>query len=148
MIGFADTYRANEVLSQLQRLNFDWITDVRNGVAVEVGSDGGLRVMRSHLLDPSARTDFKWEALLAAIMPLPHPSPSSSAVEEFNAITAQSKVWLGDLSFHQSFLRDAAALLLPGHSAIIATIQDWRPAVDFLCGYSHFVLHTSLTRPT
>jgi uncharacterized membrane protein len=145
LIGFADTYRANEVLAQLQRLQFDWISDIRNGVAVTVGSEGGLRIMRSHLLDPSVRTDFKWEALLAAIMPLPHPQADNVA-NDFNAITVQSRVWLGKLSFHQSFLRDAAALLRPGHSAILATIDDWRPAIEFLSGYSHFVLHTTINR--
>jgi uncharacterized membrane protein len=145
MIGFTDTYRANEVLAQLQRLQFGWISDIRNGVAVTVGNEGGLRIMRSHLLDPSARTDFKWEALIAAIMPLPHPRSGSSA-SEFNAISVQSQVWLGKLPFHQNFLRDAAALLRPGHSAIIATIDDWQPAIEFLSGYSHFVLHTSIHR--
>jgi uncharacterized membrane protein len=147
MIGFTDKHRATEVLSQLQRLKFDWTSNIRNGVVVEVESDGRLRMMQSHLLDPSARDDFRWEGLLTAIVPLPHVPRSSDAGKEFNAINAKSQAWLKNLSFDQGFLRDAAALLRPGNSAILSTIDNWQPAVEFLAGYSYFVLHTSIIRP-
>jgi len=40
-------------------------------------------------------------------------------------------------------VRNAAALLQPGNSAIFALIQDWQSAATVLSGYSHPVLHTT-----
>lgn len=150
MIGFADKHRAAEVLSQLQRLKFDWSSDLLNAVAVEVESDGRLRMLQSHLLDPSAgaEDDFRWEAFLSAIVPQPHlPSSRRATLEgDVRTVIAQGRAWLKDLSFDQEFARNAAALLLPGNSAILATIHDWRSAVKLLSGYSHLVLHTTIVR--
>jgi uncharacterized membrane protein len=147
MVGFADQHRAVEVLSQLQRLKFDWASDLRDGVAVEVESDGRLRMLQSHLLDPGAYTDreFEWEALLSAIVPQPHPTPENRQ-QKASTVNAQSRTWLEDMSFDQDFRRNAAALLRPGSSAILAAISDWRSAMELLSGYSGLVLHTTIVR--
>jgi uncharacterized membrane protein len=150
MIGFTDKHRATEVLSQLQRLKFDWTADLRNCVAIEVEFDGRLRMLESHLLDPAAaeKDDFQWEALLSAIVPQPHvPSPTrASPGGEGRMVNAQSRAWLKDLSFDQDFARNAAAVLRPGNSAILAAIRDWQSAVKLLSGYSNVVLHTTIMR--
>lgn len=52
MMGFGDKHRAVEVLPQLQRLQFAWSAGLHN--AVEVDSDGRLRVIHGHLLNPSS----------------------------------------------------------------------------------------------
>jgi uncharacterized membrane protein len=149
MIGFADQHRAAEVLSQLQRLKFDWASDLREGVAVEVESDGRLRMLQSHLLDPAANGDreFEWEALLSAIVPQPHPTPEDRQKKP-STVNAQGRTWLQDMSFDQDFRRNAAALLRPGCSAILAAISDWRTAMELLSGYSSLVLHTTVVRST
>jgi len=150
MIGFADKHRAAEVLSQLQRLKFDWTPDLHNGIAVEVEADGRLRMLESHLLDPAAGAEdaFEWEALLSAIVPQPHlPSSSRETLSrEAHHINLEGRTWLKDLSFDQDFTRNAAALLQPGNSAILATIHDWRFAMKLLSGYSQLVLHTTIVR--
>jgi uncharacterized membrane protein len=149
MIGFADKHRAAEVLSQVQRLKFDWASDLREGVAVEVEPDGRLRMLQSHLLDPAveAERDFEWEALLSAIVPQPHPPPATSNTKT-SMVNSQSRSWLQELSFDQDFKRNAAALLRPGSSAILAAIHDWRSAMELLSGYSNLVLHTTIVRST
>lgn len=58
MIGFVDKHRAIEVLSQLQRLKFDWCADLQNAIAVEVERDGRLRVHHSQLLDPCIQLEY------------------------------------------------------------------------------------------
>ncbi len=149
MIGFAEQHRAVEVLSQLQRLKFDWASDLREGIAVEVEPDGRLRMLQSQLLDPTAKTerDFEWEALLSAIVPQPHPTPANSNAKG-STVNAQGRTWLEDMSFDQDFKRNAAALLRPGNSAILAAISDWRSAMELLSGYSALVLHTTIVRST
>lgn len=151
MIGFADKHRAAEVLSQLQRLKFDWASDLRNGVAVEVEADGRLRMLQSHLLDPAAKAedDFEWEALLSALVPQPHSRKTShdSPGASGNTINIQGQSWLKNLALDLGFTRDAAALLRPGNSAILATIHDWRSAMELLSGYSAVVLHTTVFQP-
>ena len=51
-----------------------------------------------------------------------------------------------DFSLDQDFVRNAAALLRPGNSAILATLQKWKPALTVLSGYSPLVLHTRILR--
>jgi len=149
MVGFAEQHRAVEVLSQLQRLKFDWASDLRDGVAVEVEPDGRLRMLQSQLLDPAAeaRREFEWVALLNAIVPQPHPT-SANRNTKGSTVNAQSHTWLQEMSFDQDFKRNAAALLRPGSSAILAAIYDWRSAMELLSGYSNLVLHTTIVRST
>jgi hypothetical protein len=116
---------------------------------VEVEADGRLRMLQSHLLDPAANSnqDFEWEALLSAIVPQPHPRQAKPCAKD-NNINAEGRSWLRNLSLDQDFTRNAAALLQPGKSAILAAIHDWRAAMELLSGYSPLVLHTTVIRPT
>jgi uncharacterized membrane protein len=147
VMGFADKHRALEVLPQLQRLKFSWSADLHNAIAVEVEPNGRLRVTHSQVLDPAGSFDdvSRWKALLSAIVPLPHaPASSTSEVSsEIRGINSAASAWLKNLSLHQDFVRNVAALLQPGNSAIFALIHDWQSAVPVLSGYSHLVLHTT-----
>ncbi len=150
MIGFSEKHRALEVLPQLQRLNFEWCADLNNAVAVEVEKDGRLRLLHSDLLDPAAGWEgaSQWKAILSAIVPLPHTPPSSKPqlASEVSSINAAGSGWLKDFSLDQDFVRNAAALLRAGNSAIFATLREWKPAMTVLSGYSHLVLHTRIVR--
>lgn len=147
MIGFADKHRAVEVLPQLQRLKFDWCSDLQNAVAVEIEKDGRLRLHHSQLLDPTYGSQLpEWKAILSAIVPLPHVSQSSTAetVVEVRAINAEGSNWLKIASLDHDFIRDAAALLRPGNSAILAMIREPQAALAVLSGYSYIILRTSI----
>jgi uncharacterized membrane protein len=150
MIGFSEKLRALEVLPQLQRLKFEWCADLNNAVAVEVERDGRLRLLHSDLLDPAAGWGdaSRWKAILGAIVPMPHVPASSQrlVISEVRSINAEGSSWLKDPSLDQEFVRDAAALLRPGSSAILAMFGEWKPALAVLSGYSHLVLHTRLDR--
>ena len=146
MIGFAEKFRAIEVLPQLQRLKFDWSADLRNAIAVEVEKDGKLRLHHSQLLDPASGLDdvLKWKAILNAIIPLPHLPPDSTGeiASQVRLINAEGKKWLKGVLLDRDFMRNAAALLLPGNSAILAILRDSEHALAVLSGYSQIVLHT------
>jgi uncharacterized membrane protein len=148
MIGFVEKLRAVEVLPQLQRLKFNWSADLQNAVAVEVEKDGKLRLHHSQLLDPASGLDdvLQWKAILNAIIPLPHMPPESTAEIAFQVrlINAEGSKWLKGVRLDRDFIRNAAALLRPGNSAILAILRDSQPALSVLSGYSQVVLHTSL----
>jgi uncharacterized membrane protein len=148
VIGFREKHRALEVLPQLQRLRFDWCSDLNNAVAVEVEKDGRLRLLHSDLLDPATGWEgtSHWKAILSAIVPMPHLLPTSkrALASEIGAINAEGLAWLKDFSLDKDFVRDTAALLQPENSAIFATLRDWKQAVRVLSGYSSIVLHTAV----
>ena len=148
MVAFGEKHRASEVLPQLQRLEFDWSTDLQSAVAVEVESDGRLRMMHSQLLDPSGAAEDapQWKELLSTIVPLPHVPPSSTAevISQVRTINVGGSTWLKNSSLDPDFVRDAAAVLRPGNSAILAMVHDWRPALQVLSEYSQIVLHTGV----
>jgi uncharacterized membrane protein len=150
MIGFSEKQRAVEVLPQLQRLKFEWCTHLSNAVAVEIEKDGRLRLVHSDLLDPATGWEdvSHWKAILSAIVPLPHIPPSSKRelISEVRSINAEGGAWLKDFSLDPEFVRDAAALLRPGSSAILAILEKWKPALAVLSGYSCLVLHTRIVR--
>jgi uncharacterized membrane protein len=150
LIGFTDKHRAVEVLAQLQRLQFDWSADMKDAVAVEIEKDGLLRLHHSELLDPAfSSTISQWKAILSSIVPLPH-APHSSANEtliEVRNINAQGLNWLKLASLDDDFIREAAAVLRPGNSAILAIVRESKHALEVLSGYSYIVLHTSINHP-
>lgn len=86
------------------------------------------------------------EGALSAIVPLPHIPPSSTAevISQVRTINVGGSTWLKNKSLDQDFVRNAAALFRPGNSAILAMVQDWRPALQVLSEYSQIVLHTGV----
>jgi len=146
MIGFTEKLRAVEVLPQLQRLTFDWSADLRTAIAVEVEKDNRLRLHHSQLLDPASGMDeaLQWKVILNAIIPLPHVLPESTAhtASQVSFINAEGRSWLRRVSLDREFIRNAAAVLCPGNSAILAILHDAQSAVKVLSGYSQVVLHT------
>jgi len=147
MIGFTDRHRAVEVLSQLQRLKFDWSADLKDAVAVEIESNGLLRLNHSQLMDPASDSNLtQWKAILSAIVPLPHVPLASTAETnvEVRNINKQGSSWLKITALDSDFLRDAAAVLRPGNSAILAIVRELEPALAVFSGYSYIVLRTSL----
>lgn len=150
VIGFSEKHRALEMLPRLQRLEVGWGADLNEAVAVEVENDGRLRLMHSDLLDPAAgwRKPLQWKALLSAIVPPPHMPASGRGVfvSEVRSINADGNAWLNDFALDQDFLRDTAALLRPGNSAILMMLREWKAAAPVLLTFSPFVLHTTIER--
>lgn len=149
-MAFAEKHRAAELLPQLQRLQFAWIPDLQGAVAVEVENDGRLRVTQSQMLDPAAACEElpDWKELLSAIVPLPVPVSSTAEVmSRARNINAGSSAWLKNSALDQDFVRNAAALLRPGNSAILATVADWQSVLPVLGGFSKIVLHAAVGQP-
>jgi uncharacterized membrane protein len=148
VVGFSDQHRAEEVLAQLRRLEFDWVADLENAVAVEIDAQGRLSLRHSLVLDPAfADSAPAWRALLGAIQPpaAPLPSASKESVSESRAVNAEASMWRRDLMANPRFLRDLSAVLRPGDSVIFAVFGEADAAVRILRGYSSVLLRTPLT---
>ena len=148
VVGFSDQHRAEEVLAQLRRLEFDWAADLENAVAVEVDAHGRSSLRHSLVLDPAfADSGPAWRALLGAIQPpaTPLQSASKESGSESRTVNAEASMWRRDLMANPPFLRDLSAVLRPGDSAIFAVLTDADAAVRVLRGYSSLLLRTPLT---
>jgi uncharacterized membrane protein len=62
---------------------------------------------------------------------------------EYRDVNSAASNWLKNSSLEADFVRNVAAVLQPGNSAIFALIRDWQSAAPVLSGYSHLVLHTT-----
>jgi uncharacterized membrane protein len=133
IIGFAEKHRALEVLSQLQGLPGEWSEDLQNAVAVEVERGGGLKLFHGLLLECETSMDDAtvWKGILSAILPPPYWAGGSSSSP-------------AQLDLNSEFIRDAAALLRPGNSVLLAIIHDSKAMLPVVSRYSRFILHTQL----
>jgi uncharacterized membrane protein len=148
VMGFTDRYRAAEVLGQLRQLEFGWAADFEGAVAVEVDTQGRLRLSHSRVLDPAFPDSAPaWRALLGAIDPraASRPSNARETGSESRALNAEAQEWQREFMADPEFLRDLGSVLRPGDSAIFAVVIDGDAAVRVLRGYSSVLLHTALT---
>ncbi len=148
VVGFNDQHRAEEVLAQLRRLEFDWAAELENAVAVEIDAHGRLSLRHSLVLDPAfADSAPAWRALLGAIQPpAPRLQPTSrESLSESRAVNAEASVWRRELMANPPFLRDLSAVLRPGDSVIFTVLEEADAAVRVLRGYSSVLLRTPLT---
>jgi uncharacterized membrane protein len=164
VVGFKkDKYRATEVLDQLRQLDFDWVIDLNDAVAVYRDFDGKLRVQQSYDLTTGegAAWGGLWGSLLGAVLAIPFTAGASGAAAA-GAIAAgalsgtaagaaagaiDAKWWKEDFGIGEDFVRDVSALVQPGDSAIFALIESANPAVVAaqFKGYGGTVLRSSLT---
>jgi hypothetical protein len=144
VIGFAEKHRALEVLPQL---HFDWSGDLQNAIAVEVEVDGGLRLFHGLLLgsETNAHDAALWRSILSAILPPPYWSHDAAEMPDEEAPIDPQTSHRSALPFlDQEFIRDAAALLRPGSSALLAIVHESKKLLPVASAYSHFLLHTRL----
>jgi uncharacterized membrane protein len=164
VVGFKeDKYRASDVLDQLRHMDFDWVIDLDDAVAVYRDYDGKLRVQQSYELTTGegAAWGGLWGSLLCAVLAIPFTGgASAAAAASALAIGAASGTavgatagaldatwWKEDFGIDNNFVREVGTLVQPGDSAIFALIETSNPAVVAaqFKGYGGTVLRSSLT---
>jgi uncharacterized membrane protein len=163
-VGFKnDKYRASDVLDQLRQLEFDWVIDLDDAVAVYRDYNGKLRVQQSYELTTGegAAWGGLWGSLIGAILAIPFTAGASAAVAA-GAVAAgalsgtavgatagaiDASWWKEDFGLDEEFVRNVGALIQPGDSAILALIESSNPGVVAaqFKGYGGTVLRSSLT---
>ena len=77
VVGFKDRYRAADVLNQLRQMDFDWVVDLDDAVAVYRDSKGRLRMQQSYDLTTGEGAAWGgiWGSLIGAALSLPFAGP-------------------------------------------------------------------------
>ena len=91
VVGFKkDKYRASDVLGQLRQLDFDWVIDLDDAVAVYRDYDGKLRVQQSYELTTGegAAWGGLWGSLIGALLAIPFTAGASAAAAGALAVGA------------------------------------------------------------
>ena len=160
---FRDQFRAPEVLNELRRRDWTWISDLDEAVAVTVSETGKARVQLS--VDPSTRDGASWARLWGSLLsstlfvpltevmvkaadgltfsprqPLEHRRPPDEAVVE-------SQWWCDSLETANNFKRDVAALMAGNASAIFMLLRARNTATVLkqLSNYGDTIVHTPLS---
>src|SRR5260370_38911646 len=146
VVGFKnDKYRESDVLDQLRQLDFDWVIDLDDAVAVYRDYDGKLRVQQSYELTTGegAAWGGLWGSLIGAVLAIPFTGGASAAAAA-GAVAAgalsgtavgatagaiDASWWKEDFGIDDTFVREVAALLQPRDSAIFALIASGNPGL-------------------
>jgi uncharacterized membrane protein len=163
VVGFKnDKYRASDVLDELRRLEFDWVIDLDDAVAVYRDYDNKLRVQQSYELTTGegAAWGGLWGSLIGALLAIPFTAGASAAAAGALAVGALSGTavgatagaidaawWKEDFGIDSAFVKEVGELVQPGDSAIFALIESGNPGVVAaqFKGYGGTVLRSSLT---
>jgi uncharacterized membrane protein len=165
VIGFkGDRSRASEVLDRLRELDFRWVIDLESAVAMYRDLDGTLHVRQDPELTTGEGVGLGGliGSLIGAILAVPLTGGASAAAAvaalatgalsgtaagaTFGAVEA--KWWKDDFGVDGVFIKDTAAMIQPGDSAIFALLSAEDPAavVQQFEGYGGTVLRSSLSR--
>jgi uncharacterized membrane protein len=171
MIAYKDQYRATEVLNELQRREWDWIDDLDHAVVVRHNEQDRYRVHLS--VDPTTQEEEPWARLWGSLISLVladavshrmiravRDVSSGSGIEGgtgagagagFESVSAEEGLdatwWFEDVRITREFIRDAAANIQPGDSALFMLLKTQNPytALKRLRNYGGTLLRTSLS---
>src|SRR5512139_2908224 len=142
VVGFKkDMYRASSVLNRLLEMNYDWVIDLNDAVAVYRDYNGKLRVDQSYQLTTGegAATGGFFGSLIGltvGALAAPFTAGASLAAGALGggAIGAvggalDAKWWKEDFGIPEDFVADVSHLVQPGDSAIFALLRTANPAL-------------------
>ncbi len=163
VVGFGGTRRASEVLSDLQKLEDNWVVDLDDAVAAYRTDDGQLRFdqsvapTRGQGADMGVLIGGMLGALLAA--PFTAGLSAAAAAGAVGATAASAGLagaavgaedatdWKSTYGITDDFVRDVGKLIQPGNSALFALIRTASPDIvaERFRGYGGKILRTSLS---
>jgi uncharacterized membrane protein len=166
VVGFKkDMYRASNVLNQLQAMNYDWVVDLHDAVAVYRDYNGKLRVDQSYQM--TTGEGAAWGGLLGALvgLTLVAAAPLTGGASAVAAGTLAAGAaggaavgagagavdaawWKDEFGIPDDFVKQVGAMIQPGDSAIYALLRTANPDIvaDQFRGYGGTILSTTLSR--
>jgi uncharacterized membrane protein len=164
VVGFKkDMYRASEVLNKLQELDYDWVVDLKDAVAVYRDYGGRLRIDQSY--EMTTGEGAAWGGLLGmmigSLLAIPFTGGASAAAAGAVAAGAfggtavgaglgalDADTWKEDFGISDDFVRDVGLMIQPGDSAIFVLVHvvNKEATANAFRGYGGTVLSTTLSR--
>ena len=165
VVGFKkDMYRASEVLNQLQAMNYDWVVDLHDAVAVYRDYNGKLRVDQSFQMTTGEGAGWGglWGSLIGATLAVPFTGGASGAAVA-GALAAgalgggalgaswgalDASWWKDEFGIPDEFVKQIGAMVQPGDSAVYALLRTANPdkVAQAFRGYGGTILSTTLNR--
>jgi uncharacterized membrane protein len=163
VVGFAGTRRATEVLTELQKLNDNWVIDLQDAVAAYRTDDGQLRIDQSVAPTRGQGADMGvlMGGMLGALLAAPFTGGLSAAAAgtAIGATAASGGLvgaaagaedatdWKNTYGISDDFVGQVGGLIEPGHSAVFAIIRTVSPdlVAERFRGYGGKILSTTLS---
>ncbi len=161
VLGFRDRCRAAEVLNDLKRRDLDWVADLDHAVVVTRDEHGRTKVQLS--VDLSMGETIAWAALWGSLLSVTLFRSTELMTQATDGISAASVTgiigasvkykfpdsswWKKDIGLGDLFMRDVAALVKDGSSAIFMLLHTYEGLVvrRELQNYGNLIVHASLS---
>ena len=163
VVGFKGTRRASDVLSELQKLDEDWVIDLKDAVSAYRTDDGQLRIDQSFQATPGQAADLGVivGGLLGALLAAPLTGGLSAAAAAGTVAAGATGVGLAGAAasaqdaadfkrrygISDEFVDQVGKLIHPGESAAFALLRTADPelVVGKFRGYGGEILRTNLS---
>jgi uncharacterized membrane protein len=142
VIGYDDVHKAEEVRLALFKMQKDYLIDMEDAVVAEKREDGKVKLHQVHNLTAAGAVSGGFWGTLIGIIFL-NPLLGAAAGATAGAVSGA----LGDVGISNDFMKQLAAELEPGHSALFVLVRKSTPdkVLEELKGFGGKVLQTSLS---
>ncbi|MEA2768311.1 MAG: hypothetical protein QOD93_1273 [Acetobacteraceae bacterium] len=130
VIGFDNPDEADRVLSELQRLQMEYLVDLEDAVVVIRDANGKVRMKQSvDLVGPAAASGALWGAMWGSLVGLLFLNPliGLAAGAALGAGSAALAASLADYGINDDFIRSVGQALQPNTSAIFILVRKFQP---------------------
>jgi uncharacterized membrane protein len=163
VVGFGGTRRASEVLSELQKLNDNWVIDLNDAVAAYRTDDGQLRIDSSVAPTRGQGADMGVlvGGMLGALVAAPFTgglsaaaagaaiggSAAATGLAGAAAGAEDATDWKRTYGITDEFVTNVGKMIQPGQSAVFALIRTAAPDIvaEKFRGYGGKILTTTLS---
>jgi uncharacterized membrane protein len=142
VIGFPDEFKADEVRIQLLKLQSEYLIDLEDAVVAVKRADGKVLLHQSHSLPTAGAVGGGFWGLLIGTLFM---NPLLGVMAGAAAGAAAGA--LSDIGINDHFMKELAATLHPGSSALFVLVRKATPdkVLEALRGSGGKVLKTSLS---
>lgn len=142
VVGFKDEFKADEVMSELRRLQSEYLVDLEDAAVVVRNQEGKIKIKQAQeLVAAGAVSGSYWGVLLSVLFFNPIFALVGAAAGALSGA-------LTDIGIDDNFMRDLGSTIEPGTSAIFVLIRKSTPdrVLADLSKFEGKVLRTSLSK--
>ncbi len=142
VVGFKDEFKADEVMSELRRLQSEYLVDLEDAAVVVRNLEGKVKIKQAQeLVATGALSGGYWGVLLSVLFFNPLFTLVGAAAGALSGA-------LSDIGINDDFMRDLGSTIEPGTSAIFVLIRKSTPdrVLADLSKFEGKVLRTSLSK--
>ena len=142
VVGFKDEFKADEVMSELRRLQSEYLVDLEDAAIVIRNQEGKVKIKQAQeLVAAGAVSGSYWGILLSVLFFNPIFALVGAAAGALSGA-------LADIGIDDNFMRDLGSTIEPGTSAIFVLVRKSTPdrVLADLSKFEGKVLRTSLSK--